>query len=41
MLQEEPLQDLLVEFLKQYKEFFVHFKPDRWIWLIARIWSVF
>jgi hypothetical protein len=28
MLQEEPQQDLLVEFFKKYKEFFVHFKPE-------------
>ncbi|KAE9381351.1 hypothetical protein N431DRAFT_4215 [Stipitochalara longipes BDJ] len=28
MLQEEPLQDLLIEFLKQHKEYFVHFKPE-------------
>jgi hypothetical protein len=28
MLQEERLQDLLIEFLRQHKDFFVHFKPE-------------
>jgi len=28
MLQEEPLQDLLVKFFTQYNEFFVHFKRE-------------
>lgn len=28
MLQEDSLQDLLVAFLKKYKEFFIHFKPE-------------